>query len=92
VRGTAAHVNDVTEGNSLLHGPETQGFGDAGYQGVDKRADAKAGVTWHVAMRPGKRKLLDLSNPLLSNPLDELINQIEKAKASIRAKVEQVQA
>jgi transposase, IS5 family len=83
VRGTPAHVNDVTEGNSLLHGQETQGFGDAGYQGIDKRADAKAGVTWHVTMRPGKRKLLDLSNPL-----DELINQIEKAKASIRAKVE----
>jgi len=83
VRGTAAHVNDVTEGNSLLHGQETQGFGDAGYQGIDKRADAKPGVTWHVAMRNGKRKALDLSNPL-----DELIHKIEQAKASIRAKVE----
>jgi IS5 family transposase len=83
VRGTAAHVNDVTEGNSLLHGQETQGFGDAGYQGIDKRPDAKAGVTWHVAMRPGKRKLLDLSDPLQA-----LTDKIEKAKASIRAKVE----
>lgn len=83
VRGTAAHVNDVTEGNSLLHGQETQGFGDAGYQGIDKRPDAKAGVTWHVAMRPGKRKLLDSSDPLQA-----LTDKIEKAKASIRAKVE----
>lgn len=83
VRGTAAHVNDVTEGNSLLHGQETQGFGDAGYQGIDKRPDAKAGVTWHVAMRPGKRKLLDLNDPLQA-----LTDKIEKAKASIRAKVE----
>lgn len=83
VRGTAAHVNDVTEGNSLLHGQETQGFGDAGYQGIDKRPDAKAGVTWHVAMRPGKRKLLDLSDPLQA-----LTDKIEKAKAGIRAKVE----
>jgi transposase, IS5 family len=83
VRGTAAHVNDVTEGNSLLHGQETQGFGDAGYQGIDKRPDAKPGVTWHVAMRNGKRTVLDLSDPV-----DELINRIEKARASIRAQVE----
>jgi hypothetical protein len=26
----------------------------SGYRGIDKRADAKGGVTWHVAMRPGK--------------------------------------
>jgi len=83
VRGTAAHVADVTEGNSLLHGQETQGFGDAGYQGIDKRPDAKPSVTWHVAMRPGKRKRLDLSDPLQA-----LTDKIEKAKASIRAKVE----
>lgn len=83
VRGTAAHVNDVTEGNSLLHGQEKQGFGDAGYQGVDKRPDARPGVTWHVAMRPGKRRALDLSDPLQA-----LTDKIEKAKASIRAKVE----
>jgi transposase, IS5 family len=83
VRGTAAHVNDVTQGNSLLHGQETQGFGDAGYQGIDKRPDAKPGVTWHIAMRPGKRRALDLSDPLQA-----LTDKIEKAKASIRAKVE----
>jgi len=83
VRGTAAHVNDVTEGNSLLHGQETQGFGDAGYQGIDKRPDAKPSVTWHVAMRPGKRRALDLNDPLQA-----LSDKIEKAKASIRAKVE----
>ncbi len=31
VRGTAGHVADVTEGNSLLHGEETVVFADAGY-------------------------------------------------------------
>jgi IS5 family transposase len=55
VRGTAGHVADIAEGNTLLHGQETVAFGDAGYRGIDKRADAKADVTWHVAMRPGER-------------------------------------
>ena len=83
VRGTAAHVSDVTEGNSLLHGEEIDVFGDAGYQGADKRPEAKAHITWHVAMRPGKRRALDKNDPL-----DALTDRIEKAKAGIRAKVE----
>ena len=84
VRGTAGHVADVTEGNSLLHGEETVVFADAGYQGADKRPDAAADVRWQVAMRPGKRKKLDKAN----NPIDALIDKVEKCKASIRAKVE----
>jgi IS5 family transposase len=59
VRGTAGHVADVTEGNSLRHGDETVVFADAGYQGADRRLDAKPGVRWQVAMRPGKRRELD---------------------------------
>ena len=84
VIGTSGNVADVTEGNSLLHGEETDAFGDAGYQGAHKRPDASKDVTWHVAMRPGKRKELDKEN----NPIDALIDQVEKIKASIRAKVE----
>ena len=84
VIGTSGNVADVVEGNSLLHAEEKDGFGDAGYQGVHKRPDARAGVTWHIAMRPGKRKELDKEN----NPVDALIDQVEKIKASIRAKVE----
>jgi len=84
VRGTAGHAADVTEGNSLLHGEETAVFADAGYQGADKRPDARPGVCWYVAMRPGKRKKLDKAN----SPVDALIDKIEKCKASIRAKVE----
>jgi len=83
VRGTSGHVSDIAEGNTLLHGQETVAFGDAGYQGIEKRPDAKTGVTWHVAMRPGKRKALDKNDPL-----DALTDKIEKAKAGIRAKVE----
>lgn len=83
VRGTAGSVHDVTEANSLLHGEETVAFGDAGYQGVDKRPDAKSGVEWNIAMRPGKRRALDKSQEV-----NRLIDELEKLKASIRAKVE----
>jgi IS5 family transposase len=83
VRGTSGHVSDIAEGNSLLHGQETLGFGDAGYQGIDKRADAKTGIAWHIAMRPGKRKKLNKTNEA-----DALLDQAEKLKAGIRAKVE----
>lgn len=84
VRGTAGHVADVTEGNSLLHGKEAVVFADAGYQGADKRPNANPNVRWQVAMRPGKRKKLDKVN----SPIDALIDKIEKLKAGIRAKVE----
>ena len=82
VIGTAANVNDVTQGHALLHGDETDAFGDAGYQGVAKREDAGP-ANWHVAMRPGKRRALDRSRK--SNAI---IDEIERIKASIRAKVE----
>jgi IS5 family transposase len=83
VRGTAGHVHDITEGHSLLHGQEKVVFADAGYQGVDKRADAKLEVQWHVAMRPGKRKSLDKSHDA-----DVMLDKAEKLKAGVRAKVE----
>ena len=53
VRGTSGHVSDIAEANTLLHGEEILAFGDAGYQGVEKRADAKEDITWHVAMQTG---------------------------------------
>ena len=77
---TAANAHDVTEAHGLLHGGETQVWGDAGYQGVHKR-DENLGreVEWQVAMRPGKRRKLDPESP-------EAV--AEKRKASVRAKVE----
>lgn len=57
-------------------------FADAGYQGAMKRPEA-TGVAWHVAMRPGKRRVLDKSRGS-----HQLVEQIEKIKAGIRAKVE----
>ena len=84
VVGTAANVNDVTQAHALVHGEETDVFADAGYQGVGKRAETQDIKThWHVAMRPGKRKLLDKSTPM-----GAILDQLERAKARIRAKVE----
>lgn len=81
VIGSAANVNDVTQGHDLLHGEETVVFADAGYQGADKRPEAMV-VKWHVAMRPSKRRgLADLD-------WAALLEQAEKLKASVRAKVE----
>ena len=83
VRGTSGNVHDVVEANALLHGEESEVFADAGYQGAHKRADAQAGVNWNVAMRPGKRAALDRTKRV-----DQLIDQVERLKASIRANVE----
>jgi transposase, IS4 family len=83
VVGTAANVNDVTQAHLLLHGEETDVLGDAGYQGVDKREENRdKQVSWHIAMRPGKRRALP------DTPWGAAMQKIEQAKASIRAKVE----
>ncbi|MGH8430381.1 MAG: IS5 family transposase, partial [Solimonas sp.] len=82
VATTAANVNDVTQAHKLLHGEETDVLADAGYQGAGKR-NPDIEVNWHIAMRPGKRRALDLSRPLAL-----MIDEVERIKASIRAKVE----
>jgi IS5 family transposase len=83
VKGTSGNVNDVVLANSLLHGHESDAFADAGYQGAAKRPDAKQDVNWHIAMRPGKRRALDKTRSL-----HQLIDELERLKASARAKVE----
>jgi transposase, IS5 family len=81
---TAANVNDVTQAHALQHGDETDVHGDSGYQGADKRDEAKdQKARWHVAMKPGKRKALD---PQRAG--DVLLDRLERVKAQIRAKVE----
>ena len=80
---TAAHVSDVTQAHALLHGDETLAFGDAGYQGVEKREENRnSQVAWHVALRPGKRRALP------DTASGRWAEQLERFKASIRAKVE----
>ena len=75
---TSANVHDLTELPRLLHGGESQVWGDAGYQGVDKRPGNRGlDVEWQVAMRPGQRRKLEPGSP-------EAVS--EKRKASVRAK------
>ena len=84
VVGTSANVNDVTQAHALVHGEEADVFADAGYQGVEKRDDTQNIRThWHVALRPGLRRLLDTTDPR-----DAIAEEMEHVKARIRAKVE----
>ena len=77
---TPANGSDVATAHAVLHGGEEEAWGDAGYQGVGKRAENKdAAVDWRTAMKPGRRRQLDKSGPE---------EAAEKHKASIRAKVE----
>ena len=82
VIGTPANTNDVTQAEALLHGEETAAFADAGYQGAQKRPESRLS-NWFIAMRPGRRKLLDLNDRR-----DAITDEIERLKASVRAKVE----
>lgn len=83
VLGTPGNVADVTQAHALLHGGEKAVLGDAGYQGVGNRAEnADKAIDWHTTMRPSARKALKKS------PLGPATEKLERAKASVRAKVE----
>ncbi len=76
---TAASESDVATAHAVLHGGEERVWGDAGYEGVGKREENRGmDVDWQVAMRRGKRKLLDRDGP----------EAAERRKGSVRAKVE----
>jgi IS5 family transposase len=83
--GTAANVADITETHRLLHGKEKNALADAGYQGVEKRAEIEAKfpqVCWLVARKRSKiRKMAE-------GRLKELTQAVEKQKAQLRAFVE----
>ena len=77
---TLANAHDVTEAHNLLHGGERVVWGDAGYQGIHKREETQGlEVEWRVAMRPGRWQRLEPKS-------EEAL--AEKAKSSVRAKVE----
>jgi IS5 family transposase len=80
VSTTPANAHDITQTANLLHGEEECVWADAGYQGVDKRDEHEdREVDWLIALRPGKRRQLSPSS---------VEGRAEKAKASVRAKVE----
>ncbi len=60
-----------------------QVFGDAGYTGVDKRDEMQGKlVKWQVTAKRGKIKAMQ------EGPLKELLVELERTKAQIRARVE----
>lgn len=78
IETTPANTHDITQTERLLHGKEKTCWGDAGYQGVEKREEmATKTIDWCIAARPGKRKAMT-----------GLELMLEKTKASMRAKVE----
>ena len=82
---TAANVADITKTSELLHGAEKQVHADAGYTGVEKRAEIVAmerKIDWQIAGKRGTIKAL------AEGAEKEAIKAVEKAKASVRAFVE----
>jgi IS5 family transposase len=85
VVATAANVADITKTSELLHGEEQQVHGDAGYTGVEKRAEIVAlerKIDWQIA---GKRGVI---KALAEGAAKEAVKVVEKAKAAVRAFVE----
>ena len=82
---TAANVADITQTAELLHGEEKQVHADAGYTGVEKRAEIVAlerTIDWQIACKRGLIKVL------AEGAEKEALQAVEKTKASVRAFVE----
>jgi IS5 family transposase len=82
---TAANVSDIAKTAELLHGVETQVHADAGYTGVEKRAEITAlgrPIDWQIALKRGRLKQME------EGPKKETLKSLEKAKAAVRAFVE----
>ena len=78
---TAANEADIEVVDELLHGNETVVHADAGYTGADKRVMRKK-LTWKIATKRGKIAALPEGSK------KDRLQAFEKAKASIRARVE----
>jgi IS5 family transposase len=82
---TAANVSDIAKTAELLHGQEIQVHADAGYTGVEKRAEITAlnrEIDWQIAVKRGKIKQMQ------DGPEKESLKSAERVKASVRAFVE----
>lgn len=81
---TAANMRDVTQAHALPHGRSTRRRCRCRLQGVDKRDEVKLRhpeVSWRVAMRPGKRRQLDMTQPP-----GAILEPIGTVKARIRVR------
>jgi transposase, IS5 family len=81
VMTTPANEADVEVVDELLHGKEEVVHADSGYTGADKRV-ARKNLTWQIAAKRGRIKAM------ADGRAKRTLEKIEKAKASVRAKVE----
>jgi IS5 family transposase len=81
VTTTPANAADVEVVDELLHGKEAVVHADSGYTGADKRVRRKK-LTWRIAAKRGRIKAM------ADGREKRALERIEKAKASVRAKVE----
>ena len=79
---TPANIHDSTPALDLLHGEEEEVFGDSGYVGMDKKENAPKNVKFQIVKR------LSTVNKIQNDQEREIVKLAEKAKCSIRAKVE----
>ena len=79
---TAANTADVTEAHRLLRGDEREAWGDAGYQGAERRPE-HGGLRGRVAGRDASRPPPARYSAGQSHSLER-----ERERASLRAKVE----
>jgi IS5 family transposase len=86
VTATGANVHDITEAHNLIREDDKVLYGDAGYEGISKRAEivadaGKSSIKYRINIRPGKlRKRTDLGS--------QWDLSIERRKSSVRSKVE----
>ena len=78
---TPANEADVEVVDELLHGREEVVHADSGYTGADQRV-ARKHLRWQIAAKRGRIKAL------ADGREKRALEKIEKAKASVRAKVE----
>ena len=78
---TPANEADIEVVDELLHGKEKVVHADAGYTGAEKRVPRKK-LAWSIAAKRGKLKAMPEGKEKTR------LQAIEKAKASIRARVE----
>ncbi|MCE0734664.1 IS5 family transposase [Halomonas sp. G15] len=85
VAATSANVADVTMAGALVREDDKRVYGDAGYTGMWKHLGEEKDAPdskCYVAAKRGAIKKMD------DSPMKTMLLAIEKAKASIRAKVE----
>lgn len=79
---TPANICDVDMGAKLLHGEEKEVCGDSGYLGMQNRPNAPQNVEYKITARPGQTRRIQDEEARARQ------TEIERAKCSIRAKVE----